>query len=225
MSKWFIRWLLELIKNNAEVDWSRILNKPTVYPPEAHQHDDADLLSIDWAKILNKPSLFKLVGSVSPSSNVQSISISGLSSYKVVLITGLLANADGTSARTYNMRFNGDTGANYYWIQWLNSNNNITSDYLSGDSAMRFATISPAGRAIVLALIYVNSKSNFHPALVITGSGVQSAGNDSYSICICAGSWDTGVYVKSIDTVEIYCPAGSYIHYETMLYALGIANV
>lgn len=39
-------------------EWNAILNKPSTYPPETHQHSDADLLSIDWSKILNKPSVF-----------------------------------------------------------------------------------------------------------------------------------------------------------------------
>lgn len=38
--------------------WNNIPDKPSAYPPETHQHGDADLLSIDWSKILNKPSTY-----------------------------------------------------------------------------------------------------------------------------------------------------------------------
>lgn len=40
------------------LSWDDIVNKPSVFPPETHQHADTDLLSIDWSKILNKPTNF-----------------------------------------------------------------------------------------------------------------------------------------------------------------------
>ena len=60
------------------IDWSKILNKPSTFPPSAHTHGDSDLTGIDWSKILNKPSTFPPVAHQHSDTDITSVDWSKL---------------------------------------------------------------------------------------------------------------------------------------------------
>lgn len=165
---------------------------------------------------------WELVGEISVSADVQSVTFSGLDSSvdKVYMLIGYWYNSDTVNDRTLWLQFNGDTNvADYGWNSWQNKQGTVSTSYQSiggttGVAAVPVATCNYVGLTSFVTFIIHNFYRTAHR--------VFSFGGHQIYTFLHSGNWDYNAAITSITVVQI---AGAYIGAGSRFLLFKLANV